>query len=336
MNDSAPPGEPSPGPLKVAVIGASGIGKNHARWFHHHGCEVCAFVGSSPESLPKTQQVLEKGFGFTGRGYSKVEDMLERERPNAVCVSCPPPLHYDYTLQSLRSGAHVLCEKPLVYDAAKTTGELRREADEMVQEAQARGLLLGTQTQYAVTIDTLLQLTGHTGDARSAREFSMEMETKNIRAGREYEAIWIDLSPHPLSVLQKIGGDVTIDRDSIQCELHPHETSARFRLRPASGGGPIRAEVIVRFNPDRAVPLRRFVIDGHAVDYVGRNNAAGEFRSYLTAEDGTSIELPDFVDTLIGNFVDACQGRAPLLVTGADGAQNVAWQLQILERARRV
>ena len=31
-------------PLKVAVIGASGIGKNHARWFHRHGCDVAAFV----------------------------------------------------------------------------------------------------------------------------------------------------------------------------------------------------------------------------------------------------------------------------------------------------
>jgi hypothetical protein len=42
----------------VAVIGASGIGKNHARWFHQHSCEVGAFMGSSPASIERTQELL--------------------------------------------------------------------------------------------------------------------------------------------------------------------------------------------------------------------------------------------------------------------------------------
>ena len=219
--------------LKVAVIGASGIGKNHARWFHQHGCDVCAFVGSSPESLPKTQSVLEQGFGFTGRGYCDVKEMLQAEQPDAVCVSCPPPLHYDYVMQSLEAGAHVLCEKPLVYDASKPTDELVAQANQLVAAAKARNLLLSTQTQYAVTIDKLLELSGHDKQSSKPREFSMEMETKNLRPGREYEGIWIDLSPHPLSVLQKIAGSANIDRNSIDCELRVHETDASFQLMPS-------------------------------------------------------------------------------------------------------
>ena len=36
--------------LKVAVIGASGIGQHHARWHHLSGSQVVAFVGTSEES----------------------------------------------------------------------------------------------------------------------------------------------------------------------------------------------------------------------------------------------------------------------------------------------
>ena len=48
------------------------------------------------------------------------------------------------------------------------------------------------------------------------------------------------------------------------------------------------------------------------------------------------VTLPDLVDTLIGDFLRACRGEGALPVTGAEGAQNVAWQLKIAEKARHV
>ncbi|MDQ3813397.1 MAG: Gfo/Idh/MocA family oxidoreductase, partial [Armatimonadota bacterium] len=319
---------------------ASGIGKNHARWFHQHGCDVCAFVGSSPESVQRTQQILEQGFGFTGRGYHELDVMLHAERPDAVCISSPPPLHFVQTMQCLAAGAHVLCEKPLVYDASKSPDELIHQARLLVQRAKATRLLLAVQTQYVVAIDKLLELTGHAPDAPSdaprVRDFVMEMETKNIKHGREHDAIWIDLSPHPLSVLQKLAGDgAEIDDSSIECMVGAHETDARFQIRRADNQT-MTARVIVRFKPDRDVPLRYFALDGHRVDYTAHKDAQGEFRAYLTAEDGREIELSDFVDLLIGQFVAACRGEGEPAATGADGAQNVEWQLKILQAAQRV
>ena len=326
--------------LKVAVIGASGIGKNHARWFHQHGCEVVAFVGSSPESVSKTQTVLEQGFGFAGRGYWNLPEMLRTEKPDAVCVSSPPPLHYEQVVQCLEAGAHVLCEKPLVGDNTKPPEELIAQAYQLVDRAERRGRLLGTQMQYAVAVMPILELSGVCANGsliEPVREWMMEMETKNVRPGRGHEMIWIDLSPHPLSVLQKVAGPLggaEIIWDSVECTVHAQETDARFRLRFLSEQDPGAARVVVRCNPDRPVPLRRFTINGRTVDYTAHKNEAGEFHAFLTAGNGRQIELPDFVDTLIGNFVAACQGREPLAVTGADGAQNVEWQLKILAAAR--
>ncbi len=147
--------------------------------------------------------------------------------------------------------------------------------------------------------------------------------------------IWIDLSPHPLSVLQKVTDGAEIDWNTVECTVREQETDARFRLHFPGEQSTCAARIVVRCNPEREVPLRRFTINGRTVDYTARKNEQGEFHAFLTAGDGRSVELPDFVDTLIGNFVAACQDREPLLVTGADGAQNVEWQLKILAAAQR-
>jgi hypothetical protein len=111
------------------------------------------------------------------------------------------------------------------------------------------------------------------------------------------------------------------------------ETHAHFSVRFPHQTEPCAASVIVRCNPDNPTPLRRFRINDRVVDYSARKNPAGQFKAFLKNDEGEERELPDFVDTLIGNFVAACEGREELLVTGADGAQNVEWQLRILQNS---
>ena len=327
-NHSTPHGPSRP---RVAVIGVSGIGKNHARWFAQHGCEVCAFAGSSAATVANSQQVLEAGFGFTGRGYTDVSEMLRTEKPDAVCVSSPPHLHYEHVLASLASGAHVLCEKPLVYEVGAAHYRLREESRVMVAAADDAGRLLATQTQYAAATPTLLELTGH-GDASAITDFAMVMETKALRHGSNPLDIWIDLSPHPLSVIQKLAVGGEMELTSIDAQVLEGESQARFRVaRP--DGSVLNAHVTVRFNPQATVPERRFTLNGQWVDYFGRKDEAGEFRTFLCAQDGREVRMPDLVDALVANFVAACQGTEAVAVTGAAGAQNVDWQLSILEAA---
>ena len=321
---------PSQNKLRAAIIGASGIGKNHARWFHQHGCEVSAFVGSSRGNLERTRETLRAGFGFDGRGYDDVKAMLESEKPDIVCVSSPPPLHFSQTLECLRAGAHVLCEKPLVYDPQISIEQLRAQADELVATADNAGVLLGTQMQYGAVASQLLQAAKI--DASKVRRFEMVMETKNVKENRSHEQIWVDLAPHPLSVLQKIAPRAVLETDSIECRVDERETHARFRLRRAPDENEmIECEITVRFDPDANPPQRYFVFNERKLHYAGRNNAAGEFRSFLGTPE-RETELPDFVDLTIGNFVAACRGEAELLVSGRDGAQNIHWVLQILAR----
>lgn len=344
--------------MRVAVLGASGIGKNHARWFKNHGCDVCAFLGSSPDSIERTRLVLQRDSDFAGRAYIDLKTLLQVEKPNAVCIATPPALHGSQTLQCLDAGVHVLCEKPLVGDESLGCDDLISQALHLEEYARQRGLLLETQTQYEQIARRVLTMCG-VEDIASIRRWTMEMETKNIVANRDREKIWLDLSPHPISLLLKLGAE--IEWKSVLCLVRQQETEAEFQVRfgrhetIASEGAtsegatseafPCLVRIAVRVNAERAVPLRRISIDNRHVDYSSGKNALGVFRNYLTSDDGIVEEMDDLVDSLIGNFV----ARVSRLKSGAPaandvlsnslvsngGALNVEWQLKILEKAQR-
>ena len=317
-------------PLRVAILGASGIGKNHAGWFQKNGTEVCAFSGTSPESVAHTGEVLRQRLGYVPAGYFDVSQLLQSEKPDAVCIATPPELHFEHVQTCLNHNVPVLCEKPLVYDGALPGEVLIRQADALVQLAREKSLLLGTQMQYCLIAGKLCELSGVI--AEDITSFKMEMETKNLKPGRSHETVWIELAPHPLSMLQKIAGVSELQLGSIRCDIGAMETIASFQVQRLEGST-IDAKIIVRCNPEASTPVRRFTLNGVAIDYSGRKNASGDFLTYLASRNET-FEMPDLVDMLIANFIAACNGEEKLAVTGADGAQNVAWLVQIMERGK--
>jgi predicted dehydrogenase len=314
--------------LQVAIIGASGIGKNHAKWFDKHGCNVSFFLGSSPASVQQTTAMLEEKSGIRARGFWDIEELLLQPL-DAVCVASPPALHYNHVKACLSANLPVLCEKPLVYDGTLSSSTMIDQANALVDLAERRKVLLGTQMQYAVIADHLLEMVGN----RPLQRFEMVMETKNLKPGRDFEQIWIELAPHPLSVLQQLGGPHA-QIENISCEISSMETNADF-IMTAHRRDPIEVHITTRCAPHAQVPLRRFILNDCNINYFGRNNEHGQFHSYLVKR-GKEEELPDFVDLLVENFVHACQGKELLKVTGAHGAQNVAWMLEILDAGKKV
>jgi predicted dehydrogenase len=315
---------------RVAIVGASGIGKNHAGWFAKNGAEVVAFLGSSDESILRTGAVLQQRLGHTPRGYSDVEQLLQSEELDTVCIASPPEKHFEHATAFLHAGIATLCEKPLVYDAQLPAENLNAQAQELVDFAAGKSTLLGTQMQYATLATTLCELAGIPSE--EVMSFEMEMETKNMKPGRSHETIWIELAPHPLSVLQKVAGRAQLEE--IECTIDEQETRAHF-FAARENGQDIEVNIVTRCNPQTNSPLRRFKINGVAVDYSGRKNAAGDFLTYLCCE-GREVEMPDLVNILIANFLDAVRGDEPLLVTGKDGARNVEWMMEIMKTGRRI
>jgi predicted dehydrogenase len=96
--------------------------------------EVVACVDTSLERA----QAFARDVG--GRPYRSHAEMLANESLDAVSLCTVPSSHRDIAIDLLRSGAHVLCEKPLAISVA--------EAEQMSQAAKEFNRLLFTAFKF--------------------------------------------------------------------------------------------------------------------------------------------------------------------------------------------
>ena len=318
--------------MSVAILGASGIGKNHARWFHRQGCRIVGFLGTSADSTAQTEADLSADFAFEGQAYTDLSELLESEKPDIVCVATPPPLHFGHVLQALEAGAHVLCEKPLVYAPTRKFRENRDGAKELVKVAAKKKLTLGTQLQYGAATPILCKLAGLS--PTDVGDFAMELETLNPNSPRDPHELWIDLGPHPISVAQMLAGpNATLAEETIRFEPFQDddktEVLARFGINCADGRLLMVRAVVRALRDQTRKPRRRFSFNGHSVIYAPLQSGKGNFQAQFIAPDGYSSVYSDPVDYLIGDFVRACRDEHAPLISGDFGRENLEWMLKV-------
>ena len=139
----------SPTRLKVALIGAGGWGRHHARIFAARpDVDFCAVVGRTKE---KTEA---RAAEFGTRAYTDINEMLASEEPDLVSLSLPNQGHFAATLQVIQAGYPLLVEKPLVFDLG--------EADILLAEAAQRNLFFGINFnhRYAIPVQKAKEAIG--------------------------------------------------------------------------------------------------------------------------------------------------------------------------------
>lgn len=321
--------------LRAAVIGASGIGKHHAKWLHNLGCAVTAFAGTSPESVVATGRSLRDLFGFEGIGYTSVEEMLAADSYDVISVCSPQELHYEHFMAAVETGAHIICEKPLVYDASLSAEEMLARGEAMVDAAGKAGIVAAINTQYvqaAVAYRDLMTQRG--APASEPTSFFMQMDSRGGDEGTDFENIWVDLGPHPLSVLQAFCGPGEMLETGVSCAVSRKRVEADFDYQPKDG--PLCHTRIVCCNRPEGDLVRQLGINDVLVDYEGRNDEQGVYRAYLACE-GDEVEAQDFVEASIERFLMAVHGESPApMASIADGLANLRMQLRIAGSAQRV
>lgn len=323
-----------PPALRAGVIGASGIGKHHAKWLDALSCEVVAFAGTSEGSVAATSQMLGDLFGFTGRGYVGIEAMLDAADPDVVAICSPPWLHCEHFLLAAERGCHIMCEKPLVWDPDKEMPQLLEEAGQMVEAAREKGIVAAVNTQYVAAVEPYLRLCEQAGAQVSRSEFSrffMRMDSRGGKDGAAGEKIWLDLASHPLSVLTALAGPGAIVSGAESCSIEESAVNAVFRYA-AAGGWEVEAQISV-CNVREGPLVRRFGVDDVLVDYDGRSDEQGVFSAYLTLED-YELKTTDFVESSIGRFIGAVRGETEPLAPVTDGLRNLEMQLELMRIGR--
>lgn len=127
------------GKLRVGIIGAGTIanGAHIPAWKDQPTAELVGVADSSLANAKSTS--LRHGIPFA---TDDVEELLEETGPDAVSICAPAHCHREHAIAALRSGAHVLCEKPLALTSA--------DAAEMFSEAERRKrhLLVGQSMRF--------------------------------------------------------------------------------------------------------------------------------------------------------------------------------------------
>lgn len=84
------------------------MGRNHARVY----TEMLAaqLVGVADQDLKAATAIAER---LGCRGYENHQELLEREKPDAVTVAVPTHAHASVVKDALKAGCHVLVEKPI-------------------------------------------------------------------------------------------------------------------------------------------------------------------------------------------------------------------------------
>jgi predicted dehydrogenase len=99
------------------------------------GVDVVAVAARDPERAKEFAEA--HGIGSVSQSYA---ELLERDDLDAVYMPLPAAFRLEWTTRALERGLHVLAEKPIAMDAG--------EAREMVDEAEARGVVLAEGFHY--------------------------------------------------------------------------------------------------------------------------------------------------------------------------------------------
>lgn len=131
------------GKVKIGIIGCGGIanGKHLPSLKQVQDAEMVAFCDLIPE---RAQKAAEE-YGVPGaRVYVDYKELLAKEDADVIHVCTPNISHCEITVAALRSGRHVMCEKPMA-----TTVE---DAEQMCNVSRETGktLSIGYQTRCSL------------------------------------------------------------------------------------------------------------------------------------------------------------------------------------------
>lgn len=281
-------------PLRVAICGACGIGRVHARIFHALGAEICTVLGSSDESAADAAAMLEDSFGIQAQPFSQLKPLLEQTQPDAMSICTPPQHHFEETLIAFDHNIPVFCEKPLFWHKGITQAEVGEKLAHIETHPNRR---LFVNTSNATFVDRVV---GKIGEAESVRSFFFRFHTQGVHLERD---IALDLLPHGLSLLLRLLGAMEIQDLSEKrgghtyyCCFHYGDCVVEFDFQELPGG------------PKAFV----FAIDGRKFTRIQEGSGA-TYRVFLKdSYTGEKIEAQDPFHVYIKRFLDYCNNDAPV------------------------
>ncbi len=121
-------------PARAGIVGAGWIARAHVEsYLRCPDVELAALA----EPMPGKAEALLKALGLEDRGirvYASAKEMYEAERLDLASICTSSAYHAANSVEALKSGVHVLCEKPMctTLDEAVSMVRAARRADRLL------------------------------------------------------------------------------------------------------------------------------------------------------------------------------------------------------------
>lgn len=266
--------------LRVVVVGAGNMGRNHVRTYSNMDDEVelLALADINPES-----EKLAKEYGI--KHYSDYKKMFDALKPDAVSIVVPTPLHHPFAMEAMERGIHCLVEKPIASTPA--------DGDKLIAAAKKQGVIftVGHIEHYNPMIQRLKSLI----DRKEIGEVT-SITVKRVGGFPAVEPktdVIIDLAVHDIGVISHL-----LDAEPKQVFGHgsktlhsKHVDSAELLLDYGNASGFIQANWIT------PVKIRTIAVTG-SDGYVEGNYITQELTYYKHNMKKVRDSFRDFVQKL--------------------------------------
>ncbi len=310
------------------------MGRNHARVLHElPGAEL---VGVADSNLDSACQVADL-HGI--RAFSSLEELVQKEKPDAVTIAVPTEGHHRTVMEALAAGCHVMVEKPIAATLA--------EADEMVAAARSanRVLAVGHIERYNPAV---LELKRRLDEGQLGKAYQFDAQRLGPFPQRIRDVgVVIDLATHDLDLMRFLTGSEIV-RVYAETRRKVHTTredmvSGLVRLADGSVG-------LLQINWLTPTKIRQMTVTGERgmfrADYLTQDlyfheNAEATAHSWeqITMLRGVSegsmvkyvIHKREPLQSELEAFTRAVAGEPAGIVSGEDGSEALRLALAMVE-----
>jgi UDP-N-acetylglucosamine 3-dehydrogenase len=324
--------------MRVAVIGAGSMGKNHARIYSELPDVELVAVADTDQ---KTAEFAAARHGV--RAYTDHLAMLVKEKPEAVTIAVPTALHEQVGIDALEAGAHILMEKPI----AATLDEGKR----LIEKARAvkRQIMVGHIVRFNPAVQALKQ-------KLEAGELGRIFQIFCRRAGpfpariRDVGVV-VDLAPHDVDMMRFLTGtDPTRVYAETEKRIHTdHEDLLWGILRfPDGVVGSLEINWLTPTKIRETLVLGErglFRVDDLTQDLYFFENAYAKDLQWpaLAALKGVSegsmtryaIQRYEPLKAELQSFLQSVRDDTPAAVTGEDGLMALKLSLALAESGQK-
>jgi predicted dehydrogenase len=299
--------------IKVGLIGMGAVGERILRQFRQHEeFDIAALCDRNAGRLDKFNAELPDAAMHTN-----YLDLLQDKTIKLIYLGVPPKFHHTIAMDIIKSGKHLLCEKPLANSI--------EEAKEMYEAAENAGMIHAMNFPMAYSpAFKLFRDKIHNGELGKIKKVELHLQFKQWPrewqqndwiSSREQGGFIREVAPHFIHMIHDVFGELEYVHSFVEYPEDERSCETSFSsLLTLPGGIPVLFNGIAGIGQQEHLSFKVFGDKGT----LDMQNWSILVQS-TTENSGEIIRLDEPETSLPAEFLKAIRGDKALLVSFKEG-----------------